>query len=185
MMKTILWATLSANGNYAQPHPQNPYPPKEALDDFAAQVGRSGNFITGRKTFEEFQANASRRPEDAGQAFAQTDIVVLSSRGGVPPGVTVVSSPQEALNHLSAKGHQIAMITGGEATHNAFLAEGLVDEIVFNIAPTLESKGLNILLPLGGFRKLTLLTCRELGSGLVQLHYAIQNKGGDDGSGIQ
>jgi hypothetical protein len=49
-MKTILWAILSANGNYARPHAPNPYPRKETLNDFAAHVGRSGNFITGRKT---------------------------------------------------------------------------------------------------------------------------------------
>jgi dihydrofolate reductase len=119
-MRTILWATLSANENYAQPRPQNPRPLKEALDDSTAHVRQSGNFITGRKTFEEFQANASRRPDNTDQAFTNTDIVVLSKRAGNIPGVTAVSSPQEALKHLSSKGHQTALDTGGEATHNAF-----------------------------------------------------------------
>jgi hypothetical protein len=32
-MKTILWAALTANGNYAQSSPEHP-PKKEALDDF-------------------------------------------------------------------------------------------------------------------------------------------------------
>jgi dihydrofolate reductase len=181
-MKTILWATLSANGNYAQPSPQNPLPPKEALDDFAAHVRVSGNFITGRKTFEEFQANANRRPANAGQAFANTDIVVLCRRGDSIPGVTTVSSPQEALKFLASKGHQTALVTGGQAAHNAFLAEDLVDEVVFNIAPIFEPEGLKIVLPKDGYRTVKFLGFRELGSGVVQLRYAMHHRGAGDGN---
>ena len=50
-MKTILWATLSANGNYAQSSPENP-PKKEAFDDFVKQARAAGNLIVGRRTFE-------------------------------------------------------------------------------------------------------------------------------------
>ncbi|MBP1082398.1 MULTISPECIES: hypothetical protein [Bacillus] len=53
-MKTILWATLTANGNYAQSSPENP-PKKEVLDDFATQAKAVGNFIVGRRTFEGVQ----------------------------------------------------------------------------------------------------------------------------------
>lgn len=173
-MKTILWAILSANGNYAQR-----YPSKEALDDFAAHVRRSGNYITGRKTFELIQANENRGPGVTAHAFTKTDIVVLSKLGGSIPGVTVVSSPQEALKYLSAKGHQTALIAGGEKTHNAFLAENLVDELVFNIAPTLEAEGLKIFLPKDRFMEIRLLKFSELGSGLVQLHYVVQGEVGD------
>jgi hypothetical protein len=70
-MKTILWATLSANGNYARRSPRHP-PKQEALADFAAETGAYGNFIVGRKTFEELQANAERRPS---APMPQTDIV--------------------------------------------------------------------------------------------------------------
>lgn len=173
-MKTILWAILSANGNYARR-----YPSKEALDDFAAHVGRSGNIIAGRKTFELIQANENRESGITAHAFTKADIVVLSKRGSSIPGVTVVGSPQEALKYLSGKGHQTALIAGGEKTHNAFLAENLVDELVFNITPTLESEGLKILLPKDSFMEINLLTFSELGSGLVQLHYAIQGEVGD------
>lgn len=170
-MKTILWAILSANGNYAQQ-----YPSKEALDDFAAHVGRSGNFITGRRTFELIQANEDRQSGDKAQALQKPDVVVLSKSGGPIPGVTVVASPQQALRYLSEKGHRTALIAGGETTHNAFLAEDLVDELVFDIAPTLEPEGLRLVLSNDRSKRINLLTCRELGSGLVQLHYAIQGR---------
>jgi hypothetical protein len=80
-MKTIPWATLSANGNYAQATPDNP-PRPEAPRDFAARATACGNFIVGRKTFEGFVANGPN------SASAGLDIVVVSSRPVLVPGVT-------------------------------------------------------------------------------------------------
>ena len=79
-MKTILWATLSANGNYAKASAEHP-PKPEALADFAAQARRAGNFIAGRNTFQNFQADASRRPSDDGQALAGVEPIVISNSG--------------------------------------------------------------------------------------------------------
>lgn len=52
-MKTILWATLTANGNYQPNDPKHP-PRPEALADFAAHVRAAGCFVVGRRTFEGF-----------------------------------------------------------------------------------------------------------------------------------
>ena len=170
-MKTILWATLTANGNYAQSSPEHP-PKKEALDDFAARARDTGNFIVGRRTFEGFQASGG------GGAFADLDIVVLSSSVKAIPGVKLVSSPQEALTYLQAKGHTTALLAGGADLHNAFLGHGQVSELIFNIAPVLEGKGLNLLLnkSLYQYRDVQLLDCKPLGGGVVQLHYAIDHE---------
>jgi dihydrofolate reductase len=170
-MKTILWAMLSANGNYAQR-----FPTREAFDDFASYVARSGNFIIGRKTLELMQTNASRGPTSATGSFGQANIVVLSKHGGNIPGVTMVSGPREAIDYLSSKGHQVALVAGGAQTHNAFLAEHLVDELVFDVAAILESEGLKILLPERGFAAIHLLGTSQLGGGLVQLRYAIDDE---------
>lgn len=165
-MKTILWAALTANGNYAQSSPEHP-PKKEALDDFGAYAGKTGNFIVGRRTFEGFQASG------ANAAFAGTDIVVVSEKNLDIPGATRVGTPREALNYLEQKGYETALLVGGETLHNAFLAEGLVDELVFNITPTLESKGLNLLLQDGQYKEVRLLNFKDIGGGIVQLHYAV------------
>ena len=68
-IKTILWATLTANGNYARATAERP-PRPEALADFAAQATAAGNFIAGRRTFEAFQTDTGRKVEDAERAFA-------------------------------------------------------------------------------------------------------------------
>jgi dihydrofolate reductase len=167
-MKTILWATLTANGNYAQSGPDNP-PRKEALDDFAAHALAAGNFIVGRRTFEGMRGNGGPGP------FADIDIVVVSKTASDIPGVTVVRSPQEALGYLQREGHLTALISGGADIHNSFLGHGLVDEVIFNVAPVLEGKGLNLVTDKDnyGYERVQLLDCKPLGGGVVQLRYAI------------
>jgi len=166
-MKTILWATLTANGNYAQSSPEHP-PKMETLGDFASHVKAAGNFIVGRRTFEGFQANGA-------SPFVDIDIVVVSSSVKEILGVKVVGSPQEALNYLQEKGHTTALLSGGTDLHNAFLGQGLVDEVIFNIAPVLEGKGYNLLLDKGHYqyKDVELLDFKPLGGGVVQLRYAV------------
>lgn len=169
-MKKILWATLTANGNYAQSSAENP-PKPEALADFAAQAKAAGNFIVGRKTFEGFAANG-------GGPFGDLDIVVVSRNIKEIPGVKLVESPQEALAYLQAKGHQTAVLAGGAGLHNTFLGHGLVDEVIFNIAPVLEGKGLNLLLDTDHYqyKDAQLLDFKALGNGVIQLHYAVSHE---------
>ncbi|MCH5585377.1 dihydrofolate reductase [Shimazuella sp. AN120528] len=168
-MKTILWATLSANGNYAQSSPENP-PKKEALEDFITHAKAAGNFIVGRKTFEGMLASGG-----GGEDFANLDIVVISRSNKEIPGATIVSSPQEALQFLNEKGHHTALLSGGADLHNSFLTENLVDEIVLNIAPVLEGKGLNLLINKSKytFKPIELLNVKSLGNGVVHLHYKV------------
>ena len=166
-MKTILWATLTANGNYAQSSPEHP-PKMEALGDFAAQARATGNFIVGRRTFEGMQASG-------GNPFGEVDIVVVSQSVKDIPGVKVVESPQEALNYLQEKGHTTALLSGGADLHNAFLGQRLVNEVIFNVAPVMEGKGLNLLLDQDHYqyRDVQLLDCKPLGGGVIQLRYAL------------
>jgi len=165
-MKTVLWATLTANGNYAQSSPEHP-PKPEAFGDFVAQVREAGNFIVGRRTFENMAAGGNG-------PFGDVDIVVVSQKRDTIPGATVVSSPREALAYLSTKSYQTALVGAGADLHNAFLSQGLVDELIFNIAPVLEGKGLNLLLDQNQYqyRDVQLLGCQPLGGGVIQLRYA-------------
>src|SRR6478609_5459095 len=173
-MKTILWATLSANGNYARATAAHP-PKPEATADFAAQALAHGNFIVGRRTFEAFQAQPARAGADGAAApnpFATTTIVVVSTTLAVP-GVPRAATPEAALALVRQRGHSTALVAGGEKLHNAFLERDLVDELLLNIVPTLEDEGLKILLPKGNRRELELIGSRQLAAGIVQLHYAL------------
>lgn len=176
-MKTILWATLSANGNYARASAEHP-PKPEATADFAEHALAHGNFIVGRRTFEAFQAQPARAGADGGAArnpFANTTIVVVSTTLAVP-NVARAATPEAALAALRERGHTTALLAGGETLHNAFLERDLVDELVLNVVPTLEDQGLKILLPQGQRRELVLLRTKQLAAGIVQLHYALPRR---------
>jgi dihydrofolate reductase len=174
-MKTIVWATLTANGNYAQASAAHP-PKPEALGDFAAHAKRVGNFIVGRRTFEAFQSDPTRKVDDAEREFSGTEIVVVSAHQPDFPGVTHAPTPADALALLERRGHHAALVAGGETLINAFLALGLVDELVFNIAPALECNGLRLLLPNDHHGELNLLELKDLGGGVAQLHYALARR---------
>ncbi len=169
-MKTVLWATLTANGNYAQSSPEHP-PKPEAFNDFVAHAKAAGNFIVGRRTFEGMRTGG-------GNPFGEVDIVVVSQSVKEIPGVKVAGSPQEALGYLQEKGHTTALVGAGTELHNAFLGQGLVDEVIFNIAPVLEGKGLNLLLDTEhyAYKDVQLLDFKSLGGGVVQLQYAISQE---------
>jgi dihydrofolate reductase len=166
-MKVTLWATLSASGNYARATPDNP-PKAEALADFRSQALSHGNFIVGRKTFERF-AGSGPDPE-----FRDLDIVAVTRSGSLAGAALSATSPGTALKLLQGRGHAHALISGGEALHNAFLAEGLVDELILNVAPVLEGGGLSIHLPTAKHREVRLSGCHEIGGGMVQLRYSLK-----------
>jgi dihydrofolate reductase len=168
-MKIILWATLVANGNFAQISAENSSH-REAFSDFLARAQATGNFIVGRKTFEELAASG-------GGNMGKIDMVLVSQTIEEIPGVKVVSSPKEALTYLQAKGYTTTLLAGGAALHNTFLSQGLVDELIFNVVPALEGKGLNLLLDQDRYQyqEVKLLGFQSLGNNIVQLHYAVDH----------
>jgi dihydrofolate reductase len=164
-MKVILWATLSANGNYSRATPENP-PRLQALQDFEKHAKAAGNFVVGRVTFEGF---AARGPNPA---FATMDIVVVSRQPLSIPGVLTAQSPQAALELLKQRGHQTALLSGGEKLHNAFLADDLVDELLLNYVPVIEGEGLSIHLPAGRHKVAERQGTADLGGGVTQMRYS-------------
>lgn len=172
-MKTILWATLTANGNYQRNDPQHP-PRPEALSDFAAHVAASGNFIVGRTTFEAF---AAQQPSGGGppEGPMRGAAIIVVSRKALP-GVTVAPSPNDALALVRERGFPTALIAGGEKLHNAFLAADLVNELVLDVAPVLEDEGFKLVLPKGQYRTLSLVETKPLGGGVMQLRYDLRKR---------
>ena len=103
--------------------------------------------------------------------------IVVVSTSLVQPGIITAKTPQAALSLLAERGFERALIGGGEALHNAFLAAGLVDRLALCIAPVLEDEGLKIVLPNGGFAELALEEARELGGGVLRQTYRVSRSG--------
>lgn len=164
-MNVILWATLTANGNYARSDATHP-PFPAALADFGALIRQTGCFVVGRTTFEGFRASGA-------QLDPSIRVVVVTNNELAIPGVAVANSPQEALALLEKEGFESVALAGGAQLHNSFLQQDLVDEIIFNVAPALEDEGYKILLAQGAYTRLSLIDSKHIGEDVIQLHYKL------------
>lgn len=161
-MKTTLWAAIMANGNYM--HGSGDYRwSKRVFEDFDACALEAGNCIVGRKTYEEYVAG--------GGSFEGVEVVVVSRTLREAAGATCVDSASGALRHLEEKGFSTALVAGGDSLLNAFLAENLADEIVFNLTPELGGLGTRISLPGDQYKPMRLANVEEIGEGILKLRY--------------
>jgi dihydrofolate reductase len=165
-MKTVLWAEIMANGFY----PVNPTSfktPAEVWTHFYAEVADARNVILGRKTVEEVLV--------AGNGFGVGDalVVAVSSNISAYTGTVHAGSPRAALDCVAAAGHQTALVGGGAAILNAFLAENLADELVLLVVPALGGGDPILTIAREKHRPMRLLSSKDIGSGIVRLHYAI------------
>jgi riboflavin biosynthesis pyrimidine reductase len=91
------------------------------------------------------------------------------------PGATVVASPGDAVRHLEQQGFGSALVGGGDSLLNAFLAEGLADEIIFNITPEIGGPGNHVSLSGLDVKPLKLHAFRDIGEGIIRVHYILSD----------
>ncbi len=105
-MKTILYMSLTANGYFAQPDQTHPIP-KEVLNNFTQFVGKTGNLIIGKRTYDLM------RDRIAQGGFSGIEVVIVSHSAFQSNGIGVAPSPHEALEYLERKGFDTALVGGG------------------------------------------------------------------------
>lgn len=165
-MKTLLYVSLSLNGQVLLAKESNHQIPQEILADFMQYVIKAGNLIIGRKTAELFLQNPASI-----KTFESVDLVVVSKQMKAGEGYSVVSSPTEALERLNSKGFTTALLAGGPALYRAFLNDELVDELIVNINPRLTGEGGLLMDRSNAHVFLTLTDIHHLTSQTIQLRY--------------
>lgn len=163
-MNVILYAALTANGNYGDSD-TGQMPKEEQLNDLFSHATEAGNIVMGRKTYEIHGGD---------NAFGDLDVVVVSKTATFD-GVKTVASTQELLDYLSSKGYKEAFVIGGVMLLNALLAEGLIDEVYINIEPYIIERGLDLEPVDGRLINLELVEHKHIGAGIVQIHYKVKN----------
>jgi dihydrofolate reductase len=170
-VKIIQYMGLMANGCYPvvdesnQPDSVNLEEalPKEVNVNFAMTVGKFGNLIIGRRTFDLFRSE-----------MPGIEVVVMSHSPLKYNGVSVATSPTEALGLLEKKGFDAALVGGGAQVVRAFLSQGLVDEFYINIYPML-GKSPTVVSAENFQASLELLGIEKLNPDVVQLHYRVRH----------
>ncbi len=137
-MKTTLLASVSMDGFIADASGVPSFP-EAAWPDWCARAnqagGGAGGVIAGRASVEQIvefgMADAVTLPHKR----------VLSSREADVADWKRAGSPAEALATLAAAGVEEAIVGGGRAVYHAFMAAGLVDEVVLDLQPAVFGSG--------------------------------------------
>jgi diaminohydroxyphosphoribosylaminopyrimidine deaminase/5-amino-6-(5-phosphoribosylamino)uracil reductase len=131
----------------------------ESLADNHALRGRIDAILVGTQTVLVDNPRLTARGTDGTPAGEQPLRVVMGYRG-IPEGAAIngddgkvlhlpTRDPREALDELFSAGVRHLMVEGGSRILSAFLAAGLVDELIVYLAPTLLGSGTPALEDLG------------------------------------
>jgi len=164
-MNTVLYMSLTANGCFAKADATHPIP-KEILGNFAQSVGKFGNLIIGRHTYDLMKTLNQG-------TFPGIESIVVSKSLPTFEGGKVVASPLEALRYLEQKGFSTALVGGGAQLDSCFLDQGLIDEIYLNIEPLLI-KSSTFVANENLERNLKLISTSKLGDNILQLQYKVE-----------
>ncbi|MFA5076139.1 MAG: dihydrofolate reductase family protein [Patescibacteria group bacterium] len=82
-------------------------------------------------------------------------------------------TPAEVLKYVENKGFQSAILGGGAGTNSAFLAAGLVNEIMITVEPKIFGRGLNFTEGQDLDLNLELIEAKPIGDNAVQLRYKV------------
>lgn len=83
-------------------------------------------------------------------------------------------APEKIKKFLVDKGFKSAVLGGGAATNAAFLAAGVVDEILITVEPKVFGRGLNFTEGEDLDLNLELVEVKELGDDAVQIRYKVK-----------
>jgi dihydrofolate reductase len=166
-MNTILYLSLGANGCFAKADATHPIP-KEIIGNFAESVGKFGNLIIGRNTYDLMKDQLSQT------AFPGIELIVVSKSLSKFEGGRVAASPLEALHYLEQKGFSTALVGGGAQLDSCLLGQGLIDEIYLNIEPLLIKSG-TFVTNENHERNLKLVNTSKLGDNILQLQYKVES----------
>jgi dihydrofolate reductase len=165
-MRVICHMVVTPNGYIARADGKSVSTPAD-WEDFADIVQRCNNFVIGRKTLKAVG--------ESGFVGVECDYKVVVSSNDLQLGssFSVVHSPQEAIDFLEGKVDSLLLVGGGEI-NTAFAKQGLIDELVLIIEPSLVGKGVNLFTPDEFELPLVCKNVEKLSGGRIRITYAIK-----------
>ena len=170
-MKVILYSTITVNGIIARQNGEEDFLSDKNWQIFSKIARDSGCLIIGRKTF----GKVSKWKDYNFDRIKNTNKIVLS-KSNIPnlkKDYFIADSPKRALAKAKSLGFKSVVIGGGSHTSASFMKEGLVDEVIFNIEPTILGNGIKVFAEASFEKRLKLINIKKLPEGIVQLHYKV------------
>ena len=132
---------ITANGMIATEKDEVPHVSKKSWKSYANMVGKIGNLIVGRKTFELMQDNP----------IPKCNVCVITKNKSkfkkLPKRICFAKNPIAALRRMKQEGFDEVLVGGRSKLNAAFLKEGLVDEIYLDVEPHILGKGKPLFFP--------------------------------------
>lgn len=162
---------VSANGFVARRDGDEDFLPNDNWMQLLQYAKKYGHLIWGRKTYEAVESWG----QDYIKSLDAIDIIIVSrsKKTFSRSNVTVCSSPEEAIEIAKSRNYKKAFLSGGPSLNTSFIRSDLVDEIIINYNPTILADGIKLFSESDFEAKLSLKKVNELPSGIVQLHYSV------------
>lgn len=153
----------------------NEYVPNGEDGGYRAFISNVDVIVMGRYSYEKVLSFES-------WPYTLPVIVISSQKQVIPEHLTntvsfYTGTPKQLVTDLSEKGFNHLYIDGG-LTIQSFLNEGLIDELIITVIPTLIGQGKRLFGELQHDIQLELIGCREIASSFVQMHYKVKKHGG-------
>jgi len=167
-MKVTLYMAISIDGFIAKKDGDSDWVSPVDSANFEQKIKEKGCIIVGRRTFDQYR----------GDLYPVKNVlnIVLTSSSSQKSGednVAYAQSPSEAVKIAQEKGHEQALLIGGGTTNGLFLKEYIIDEVFLSVHPLILGDGIKLFEKVETDIKLELLDQKELGEGLMQLHYRV------------
>lgn len=169
-MKVILTMAISANGIIATKTGSEDFLSHDNWLQFVKLAKKVGCFIWGRKTYE---AVLKWEGDHLKELEAVKKIIISRSNLKLIKGFELANSPEEALTKLKEYGYKEAIVTGGSTINSAFAKASLIDEVIFDVNPSILGEGIPIFAPDSFELSMELIGVERVGNNLVELHYKV------------
>lgn len=170
-MKIILSMAISANGIIASKTGSEDFLSHTNWLRFVKLAKQVGCFMWGRKTYEAVIKWEGEYLDDLAEV---KKIIISSSDITLKEGFELAHSPEEALKLLSDGGFNEAIITGGATINSEFAKRGLIDEVIFDVNPSVLGDGIPVFNPSEFQLPLELIDVEKLNDGIVELRYKVK-----------
>ncbi len=170
-MKVIMWMGMSLNGIIAGEDNSEEFISHDYWLAWLEAIRQHGCMVWGRKTHEVVKT----WPKEYFEDIKGIKVVVVSTKADFDtgPGFELVNTPQAAIATLEKQGFKSMVLTGGSTLNAAFAKLGLIDEVVVNVEPVIEGKGIPLFKPEDFELKLALVEMKKSKGKTIQLHYKV------------
>jgi dihydrofolate reductase len=171
--KTIVFIAASLDGFIAGPDDNLSFldlVAKEGEDyGYAAFMQMVDTVILGRKTYDWVMKQVPVFPH----ADLESYVITRTEKPALGKTVFYTGEPAALVKELAQKEGKNIFIDGGAELVNSLLKEKLVDEIYLSLIPIILGDGVRLFHTGNPIQVSTLVSAKQFGTGLVQLHYVL------------